>query len=406
MGLAIAGGVVFWLLSDSIAHLVFGDSQAAGDITWLALGVALSVAAASQLAYLKGMRMIGDLARVNIITGFIATVLGIIAIFLWRNSGVTVLVLLVPLTTFVTGYYFVARANRTLAKIPRPACIELAAEFRGLTLLGIAFMLSALAMTGAELAVRSMVQQRLGEEALGQFQASWSIGMIYLAVILGALATDYYPRLTGIINDRQAANRTINQQSEAVLLLCAPLLLGVLSLAPWVVRLLYSVEFVPAVDILHWQLLGDTLKILNLPLGYVVIAKGAGRIYIVIQALGAGTLVGITYLGLPWIGVAATGVAFIAMYVVVLPLNLIAARYWLGFRWSRSVKLQASVLTLGAVTLVALGNVSDLAAAIAGVPLSIAFAGYALLRLSRVADVGGPVARFIRLSRSIRNRIA
>lgn len=404
--LALVGGFGFWMLSGWIAHRVFGAGAAAPEVAWLALGVALTIMSASQLAYLKGMRMIGDVARVNILAGFSAMALGILAIWMWGTSGVVALVLLVPLTTFAASSWFVARSRRLVPQAPRPAPSELGAEWRILVTLGVAFMLGALVMTAAELAVRSMVQRQLGQEALGQFQASWSIGMLYLALILGAMATEYYPRLTGVINDARTAVRTIDEQTEVALLLCGPLLLGMLSLAPWVIRLLYSAEFAPAVKILHWQLLGDTMKILNLPLGYVVLARGSGKIYIVIQALGAAAFSGATYLLLPRMGVAATGVAFIAMYAVALPLNLLAARYWLGFWWSRTVALQALLLVLASAALAALGHhVSDLATALVGVPLTAGFAIYAMVRLSRMAGLGGSVARIAGLARAVLARI-
>lgn len=396
--LAFLGSLGFWFLSNWIAHIFIGAGDAARDVAWLSLGVALTILSTSQIAYLKGMRRIGDIARVNILTGFNAAGLGILAIWIWGTSGVVVLVLLVPLTSFVVSLWLVTRSRRIEPRNVRPAVSELAAEWRALVALGIAFMLGALVMVSAELVVRSMVQHQLGLEALGQFQASWSIGMIYLSLVLSAMATDYYPRLTGVITDKQVAARTINEQTEVMLVLCGPLILGLFSLGPWVIHLLYSADFVPAVEILHWQLLGDTLKILNLPLGYVVLAKGAGKFYIIVQALGAGAFACVTYLLIPHMGVAATGIAFVAMYIVVLPLNFLASRHWLSFWWSRSVVIQALLLILASVSLATLGHISDVATAIVGLPLTAAFAIYGILRLSQMAKLEGSMARISRLA--------
>jgi len=69
--------------------------------------------------------------------------------------------------------------------------------------------------------------------------------MTYLGFVLGAMATDYYPRLTAAISDTATATRLVNEQTEVALLLCAPVLLAMLGLAPWVIHLLYSAEFAP-----------------------------------------------------------------------------------------------------------------------------------------------------------------
>ena len=72
LGLAVFGASVFWLLRDMLATTVIGDSAASGTVGWLALGVALTVAAGSQGALLNGLRRIGDSAEdlIELFRGF------------------------------------------------------------------------------------------------------------------------------------------------------------------------------------------------------------------------------------------------------------------------------------------------------------------------------------------------
>lgn len=403
IGLAVIGAAVFWFASPWVARTILDDPDAAGDVAWLAIGVALTVAAGSQTAYLGGLRRIADIARVNVLSGVAAATLGILAIWLWGTLGVVVLVLMVPLAAFLAGHWYVSRLDRPAGR--RPILPEIAGEWRRLAALGTALMLSALATTAAQLAMRSIVQRQLGADALGQFQASWSIGMIYLTFILGAMSTDYYPRLTGAIGDRPAATRMVNEQAEVALLLIGPVLLAMLSLAPWVIHLLYSADFGTAADILRWQLLGDVLKVLTWPLGFVVLAMGAGRIFILSQTLGAAAMVGVTWVALPVMGVTATGVAFIAMYAVILPINLISARVWLKFRWSRTVLIQTGALIVAVVLVAAVARRSDALAAAVGVPLSLIFGFHALTRLAHMAGLGGKVGKLAAASNRFFKRI-
>ena len=82
---------------------------------------------------------------------------------------------------------------------------------------------------------------------------------------LAALAADYYPRLTGIVDDKTAAIHLINHQTEIALLLAGPVFLAMMALAPWVIRILYTASFLPAVEVLRWQILSDVLKIQPVP---------------------------------------------------------------------------------------------------------------------------------------------
>lgn len=387
MILALIGAAVFWLASGWIARVVLADTMRAPDVAWLSLAVALTVAAGSQGALLTGLRQIGDLARINIGAGLLAAVLGVAALWLWGAQGLIVMVLVAPLVAFVLGHVYVARLPPPVgAPDPLP---EMSREWRAMVRLGFAFMLSGLVTTLGHLAARTLVQRDLGTEALGQFQAAWTIGMTYLGFVLGAMGTDYYPRLTAAIRDHATATRLVNEQTEVALLLCAPVLLAMLGLAPWVIQLLYSAEFGPAVDILRWQLLGDILKVMSWPLGFVLIAAGTGKTFILTESLGVGVFVLGMLIGLPLIGVTATGVAFLALYVAYLPLV-----WWLGgrlisFRWTRAVKAQALVVMAAAVAVDITARWSEPLSAVLGLVLTLATGTWALMRLSAMAEADG-----------------
>ncbi|MDP2737328.1 MAG: O-antigen translocase [Pseudorhodobacter sp.] len=397
LALAALGGVVFLVLRHQIARVLIADPLRAGEVGWLALGVAITVLAGSQTAILNGLRRTGDLARLQVASGMIATVLGVTALLLWREGGLVVLVLAGPVASFGLGHWYVARLSR-ITSGPTPLHI-LAGQWRVMVVLGSAFMVGALVTGLGQLAVRTLVQRDLGPAALGQFQAAWTIGTTYLTFVLAAMTTDYYPRLAACITDRQAACRLINEQTEVALLLAGPVIIALIALAPWVIRLLYTSEFMPAVDILRWQLLGDTLKLLSWPLGFVLSAAGAGKTLVATESVAASVFVLGVALAIPALGVLATGVAYLAMFVVYLPLVFWLARRRLAFAWTRAVKTRAALLLCLAVGLTGLGHVADLAAAAVGLPLAVALAAHALARFGSLAELSGPIGRLADLSR-------
>ena len=76
MFLASAGGVVVWFLRLFFAVHALGSPSYSGAVGWLSIGVALSVAGASQAALIQGMRRIGDIARLSVFGSIINTALG------------------------------------------------------------------------------------------------------------------------------------------------------------------------------------------------------------------------------------------------------------------------------------------------------------------------------------------
>jgi PST family polysaccharide transporter len=382
LALATLGSVVFTLLGGWIAAHLLHKPELVSEVRWLAIGVALTVAAESQNALLTGLRRIGDLARIQIGSTAMATALGVAALLAWGRNGLLAMVLVVPVVTFAQGLWYTRRLRMPTGVASTP-WLQLAKQLRALAQLGAVLMVSGLVAMLGQLAVRSIVQRDLGTDALGQFQAAWGIGMVYLSFMLGAMTTDYYPRLTAAMADREAAARTVNEQTEVALLLCGPVLLALLGTVPWVIHLLYSPAFAPAADILRWQLLGDVLKVMSWPLGFVLLAAGAGKTLIATEALGIGVFVAVTVLGVRTLGPTATGWGFLAMYVCYLPFVYALARARIGFRWQPAVWRYGLVLFGVALAVSALGHINTVLAAIAGIASACSFGLYALLRLAQ-----------------------
>ena len=397
--LAIVGAAGFWLLRGVLASDVLKTPSLSGDVGWLALGVALTVAAGSQGALLNGLRRIGDIARVSIASALLSTVLGVGALLLWGKHGMLVFVLATPLASFLFSHIYVARLGRLRA--PRTPLPKLAAQWTTLARLGLAFMLSGVVVTAGQLIVRAMINSNLGPAALGHFQASWAISMTYIGFVLGAMGTDYYPRLTAAIHDHATVNRLVNEQTEVALLLAGPVFLAMLGLAPWVIDLLYSSRFEVAAQILRWQILGDILKVASWPLGFILLAAGDGRAFLWSESVAMAAFAGLVWLGLLVLGIQAAGVAFLGMYVLYLPLVHWLARRRTGFSWDRRVIMQLLVLVASALVVFAIAAWSVWGGAALGVAASMLLGIQGLARLGHMANLGGPLERIAVRSRSL-----
>lgn len=345
--LSILGGLLFFMVSRWTSIYLLDAQDREGEVAWLSIGVMLTVVAAGQTALLTGMRRTTHLALIQVTSGLTGAVIGIFSLWQWGQAGLIAMLLSAPAATLAVGYLFTSRLPRV--KGLHTGWHELLVEWRCLSRLGIALMLSALVTTLSLLAVRGLVRQQLGQEALGHFQASWSIGMTYLGFVLTAMATDYFPRLSAVIRDKEAACRMVNEQTEMALMLCGPVLLAMFGLAPWVVQTLYSSEFSPASDLLRWQIAGDILKVLSWPLGFTLLAAGAGKTFVLTEAAGMGVFVAGIAIALPWLGLTATGVSFVALYAAYLPAVYLISRRLIGFRWSVAVKKNFALLSCSAL---------------------------------------------------------
>lgn len=395
VALSILGGAGFWLLCAPLALYVLGDASQAAMIGWLGMAVALTVISNSQLALLNGMRRIGDMARISVFGAMLGTALGVGALALWGVRGIIPYVVSAPLAGTIVGFWILRRLPPP--DVPAPGLAEVRRQWGPMVRLGLSFMIGAISVTAALLAVRAIVAQRLGTVPLGHFSAAWMISMTYIGFVLQAMGTDYYPRLTAAIRDHDLVNRMVNEQSEIALLLAAPILIGMEGAAPWAIRLLYSDAFGPAIDVLRWQILGDVLKIVGWPLGFVILASGNGRLFVMTEALGVGVYAGFVWLAVDRLGLPATGIGFLLMYAVYLPVVYVLARRRTGFAWQHRTVL-AAIAVFAAVALTGLaGWAHDEFGMAVGIVLAAVAGIYSLMRLSGLGALHGHLAILQRL---------
>lgn len=381
--LAAAGTFAVWMLRERLALLVLGSAAHADEVGWLSIAVGFSVAGASQGALLQGMRRIREMAALNVLGAGAATVIGLAFVWAWGTSGLVAYVIAGPAAGFLLGQVYVSRLPALGASV-RPA--EIARQWSVLARLGIAFMGAGLAASLVQLWMRIVIGDELGMAAIGHFQASWTISSQYLGFVLGAMAADYYPRLTGLIGERASAVRLVNQQTEAALLLAGPLFVAMMAIAPWIVELLYAPAFAPAVSVLRWQILGDVLKVASWPLGFVILAAGDGRTFFWTEAAAFGLMGAITAAFAPAFGLQTAGVAYLAMYALYLPLVYALARRRIGFRWSGAVVWLAAVTFVACAGLAVLATITKWVVPV-GCLAAAVFAMYSLAHLSRMAGM-------------------
>ena len=391
--LATTGALVVWSLREILAVHVLGSIEHTRMVGWLALGVALSVASASQGALIQGMRRIGDLAKLSVYGSVLNTVLGIGLLWQWGSVALWAFILIGPLFNFLLGHLYVSRLPKT--KDVAISLQDITAQWKIFLRLGLPLMGAGLMQTVVQLWIRVSVSDQLGLEAVGHFQSAWAISMQYIGFVLGAMGADYYPRLTSVIHDKVAASRLVNEQTEVALLLSAPVFIAMIGLAPWVIHLLYSSAFTPAIEVLRWQILGDVLKVVSWPLGFVILAAGAGKTFFWTETttllLMGGLIVGL----LPHLGLPVTGIAFLACYVYYLPLVYFLAWRSIDFKWTRTnFWLLVSILVL-CITVMQLSMHTQW-----GIPtaivLSVVYGCFTLNRLAKMSNLNNIILNKLR----------
>ena len=273
-----ATGLLGWILTAAFAwplsHWTFGSPDRVWPIAILGVTVLISAVIGGQTALLQGMRRIGDLARIQVLSAVLNTVVAI-GLYAWlRGDGIIPVIILTAITQLGFSWYFSRRLQ--IKELPQ-TWSQTATASKRLVSLGAAFMYGAILAGVLGLAIRALIVRDLGLDANGIYQAAWGLSGMFAGFIMNAMGADYYPRLTAVAHDNDQVNRLVNEQIEIGILLALPGLLGTLAFAPWLMHIFYTPRFLPGTILLHWLAVGIFGQMITFPIGYIQRAKGRSR---------------------------------------------------------------------------------------------------------------------------------
>jgi PST family polysaccharide transporter len=329
--LGLLGAILLAALAVPVSHLTFGSEAKAGAVALLGFAVFFRLVADGQGALIQGMRRIADLAKVNVLGPLVGTILGIALIYALGEDGVVPALIAIAAAGLVFSWWYSRKVKVTLPALSRP---EVREEASALLKLGIAFMASGMLMMGAAYAARTIVVRMEGLDAAGFYGAAWTLGGLYVGIILQAMGADFYPRLVGACNDDPKGNRLVNEQTQVSLLLAGPGVIATIVFAPLVLTVFYSAQFTQAVEVLRWICLGIALRVITWPMGYIIVAKNRRLIFLFAEIAWTVVNVGLTWTCVQRFGLAGAGIAFFGSYVFHGVMIYAIVRKLSGFRWS------------------------------------------------------------------------
>ena len=346
--LGALGSLLLIVFSRQVSAITFGNTQHAAAICLLSVAVFFRLVSAGQSALIQGMRRIADFAKVGVLSALFGTLISIPVVYFLRERGVVIYWVLVAAMMILTSWWYGRKIKIEAVPV---RLSQVRQETAVLLKLGFAFMSSGLMTMGVAYAVRILLARKTGVEATGLYQSAWTLGGLYVGIILQSMGADFYPRLTAHAHDNKACNRLVNEQAQVGLLLAGPGVIATLTFAPLVIALFYSARFGQAVEVLRWICLGATLQVVSWPMGFIIVAKGKQAIFFYSEAAWTVVSLGLAWMCVSSFGLKGAGIAFFASYIFHVFLTYPIVRQLSGFRWSTS-NLQTGSLFFALIALV------------------------------------------------------
>jgi len=319
----ILGALISIIGSRWWSEIAFGTNEYTLAFIILGAMLLLTALASGEQAFLQGTRHLKNLAKTTLIGSFTGLLVGIPMFFFWGTRGIAPAMVALALVTYLSNKYFAGKINLIPVLISPKETFKYAGS---IVPFGVALATGQLLGTLSIFFVNWFIRYTGSIADVGLYQATTSITTQYMGFVFSAMAVDYFPRLTAVSGENELVTRLVNQQAEIVMLVIAPLVLGLMSMAPLVVLVLLSEDFLVIVPVLRWVGFALFFVAAIFPLGYISFAKGDKKIFFLLDGVLSNivmivcAVIGYITWGFMGLGVAklvSSGVMLVIMGVIV-----------------------------------------------------------------------------------------
>ncbi len=308
---AVTMAALAWF-RDPLSRWVLGGEEHASALLLMGIAIWFTVALNVQNGILNAWHRVQALAAYGVANSVLSAAVAIVAVAFWGARGTVPAVIGGAVAGWIASRWFLWRdPEQVPVRVPFRESLKAARE---LLAFGIPFTASCAVGSGLQLALPIVVLHLLNTESVAYYKAAAAISVSYLGFLVTAMGQDYFPRLSAVRNDTGKMIALIHEQYRLMMLLAAPMVLGTLAMVPYIVPFVYSRRFMPAVQILEWQLIGDLFRFSSWTMSFAILARSKPIVYFCTELIGGLLTLATTWLGVRWFGLAGLGIGFVVTY--------------------------------------------------------------------------------------------
>lgn len=312
--IGLFGALMTIIFCKLFSQWTFGNSKNYYWFLILAVNFLISSFSTIRSSILQGKRMLKIIAFSSIIASLLLTISTVLLYYFLRFDGIIWVILASSTITLLVNLYFTRSYKFNFGK---QSFKEFTSKVKPILQLG--FLLSINIIFGQICTYIIKIYLNgngASTQVLGYYEVSTVILISYVGLIFNAMAVDFYPSLTSINVDNLAVKKLVNNQLEIALLLITPAIILLYLVAPFVIEVLYTKDFLPTNAILKAALFAMIIKAIIWPLGFIILAKGDKKQYFKQELVSDFLNVSLTILLYNFYGLVGIGSAMVLNYIL------------------------------------------------------------------------------------------
>jgi len=275
------------------------------------------------LSILNGYKEFKRFVKINIVNSVCGLIFTIILVCFWQLNGALIstvtfqsVMLLVTLwmirkLPFIKKEFFFGVFDKSI--------FRKYFHYAAMTFISIA------TVPVSQLILRGHIIANVSEIQAGWWEAMNRISGIYLMIITSSFSVYYLPRLSELKTSKELRHE-ISKAYKVVFPLLITGFTIIYLFRVYIIRFVFTEEFLPMVNLFIWQLVGDLFKIASWLLAFLMVAKSMTKAFITTEILFSAFFVGLSFLLLKPNGIVGIVQAYLINYIVYFIILLILFR--------------------------------------------------------------------------------
>lgn len=322
----------------------FGNDSYTSLFLLLGLVVFFSILADGQLGILKGMRRLRELAKATVFGSLAGFVSGVPFYYFFKNDGIVPTLLAVAISLVVFSTYYVRKIKYKKVKLSLKQTLS---KSSNMIKMGVALMFVTFVGMVSDYVMKIYIGNTSELATVGIYQAGLTIISGYFGIVITAMSTDYYPRISAVYDNNDRLSDELNRQAKVGLILITPLIVAFMFLMPFFLQILYSKDFIRATEYMQYAIFWTLIIIVSNPIDMILIAKQNTKAFIIATIIYRVLGMSISMLGFYFYGLEGLGIAMLIMGIIhIVLMQGIMYKLYHIFIDSKTVKMLVTSIVL------------------------------------------------------------
>ena len=310
---AILGFLISTVSSPWVGKYIFDQDMQMMTTFGISLSVLFIILLEGKLAVLRAVRNLSILASATITGSLFGFLVALFGYGVLKEEGIVFVAAMTPAVGLTIAIFCVHRSGIPNSVILNHSDI---AGYGGMINSGAVISFATILSQLAALVMTAYISKKGGTYEVGLYTAGNMIVVGYFSAVIGALLTDYYPRIASKSNNNKEINEELNRQTIITTLLCLPLVVLFIFYSNEIILILFSSDFTRAQEFVRVGLMGVIVTIFSNQLDLILIVKSENRLYFVISLLYRVTEVIVSIILYDFYGIQGLGIAMAFLGIV------------------------------------------------------------------------------------------